>query len=162
MQRRVPVIAGCGAPSTALASELAVVAACSGVDALPCAPPPYSRPTQDGIIGHVCLVAHASGLPLLLHDVPARSAVAISDVTVANLFERGLIAGIKDATGDLSRLPRLRRLCGPQLTQLGGDDATALAYRRGRQWLHLGHRQHRASPVRPPAPGLEQRRAGGL
>ncbi len=129
VQRRVPVIAGCGAPSTAQASELAVVAACCGADALMCAPPPYSRPSQDGIAGHVRVLAHATGLPLLLYDVPARSAVPIADATVARLFERGLIVGLKDATGDLSRPPRLRRLCGPRLLQLSGDDATALAYR---------------------------------
>ena len=129
VRRRIPVIAGCGAPSTAIAGELAVVAACCGVDALLCAPPPYSRPSQAGIAGHVRVVAHATGLPVVLYDVPARSAVAIADATVASLFERGLIAGIKDATGDLSRPPRLQRLCGPQLAQLTGDDATALGYR---------------------------------
>ncbi len=129
VHRRIPVIAGCGAPCTATAGELAVVAACSGADALLCAPPPYSRPSQEGIIGHVRVVAHATGLPVLLYDVPSRSAVAIADATICGLFERGLIAGVKDATGDLSRPPRLRRLCGGQLLQLSGDDATALGYR---------------------------------
>lgn len=129
VQRRIPVIAGCGAPSTEFAGELAVIATCCGVDALMCAPPPYSRPSQDGIVGHVRVVAHATDVPLILYDVPARSAVAVADATVASLFDRGLIAGIKDATGDLSRPPRLRRLCGPQLRQLSADDATALGYR---------------------------------
>lgn len=129
VHRRVPVIAGCGAASTADAGELAAVAACCGADALLCAPPPYSRPSQDGIVGHLRVVAHATSLPTLLYDVPNRSAVAVADATVARLFERGLIAGLKDATGDLSRPPRLRRLCGAQLLQLSGEDATALAHR---------------------------------
>ena len=129
VQGGVPVVAGCTAPATAAAAELAVVAACGGADALLCAPPPYSRPTQEGIAGHIRVVAHACGLPVLLYDVPGRCAVAVADATVAGLFERGLIFGIKDATADLSRPPRLSRLCGPQFVQMSGDDATAIAYR---------------------------------
>ena len=129
VQRRVPVIAGCTAPATAATAELAVVAACGGADALLCAPPPYSRPTQEGIAAHVRVVAHACGLPILLYDVPGRCAVVIADATVAGLHERGLIFGIKDATADLSRPLRLSRLCGPQFVQMSGDDATAVGYR---------------------------------
>lgn len=127
--RRLVVIAGCGAPSTAAAAELAMAAACSGADALLCAPPPYVRPTQEGIAAHIRVVAHACGLPLVLYDVPQRTAVAIADATVATLYERRLIVGIKDATADLSRPGRLQRLCGPQLVQMSGDDATAVVYR---------------------------------
>jgi 4-hydroxy-tetrahydrodipicolinate synthase len=74
-------------------------------------------------------VAHAADLPIILYDVPGRTGVAIKDETVAHLFARGLIAGIKDATADLSRPTRLRALCGPALVQMSGDDATAAAYR---------------------------------
>ena len=94
-----------------------------------CAPPPYTKPTQDGIVAHVRAVSEACGLPVLLYDVPSRTGVAVHDETVARLFERGLIAGIKDATSDLARPPRLRALCGAELLQLTGDDATAAAYR---------------------------------
>ena len=126
---RVPVIAGCGALATEQAVELAIGAACNGADALLCAPPPYVRPTQEGIIAHVRAVAHAGDLDVVLYDVPSRTGVAVEDATVATLFESGLIVGIKDAAGDVSRPPRLRARCGDGLRQLGGDDSTSAAYR---------------------------------
>ncbi len=126
---RLPVIAGCTASTTAASVALAAKAARSGADALLCAAPPYSKPTQDGIIAHMRAVAEASGLPLILYDVPSRSAVQIADSTVAALHERQLIGAIKDATADLSRPPRLRALCGNGLVQMSGDDATAAGYR---------------------------------
>ncbi len=66
---------------------------------------------------------------MVLYDVPRRVGVAITDETVARLHESGLVIAIKDAAGDLSRVPRLRALCGGSLLQFSGDDATALAYR---------------------------------
>jgi 4-hydroxy-tetrahydrodipicolinate synthase len=74
-------------------------------------------------------LAHISDLPLIVYDVPGRVGVAIKDETVATLFERGLAIGIKDATADLGRPPRLLSLCGQGFIQLSGDDATAAAYR---------------------------------
>ncbi len=126
---RVPVIAGCTSAATETSVALAVAAEHAGADGLLCAAPPYCKPTQDGIAEHISAVAQASGLPILLYDVPSRAGVAITDATVARLFEAGLIVGIKDATADLSRPPRLRALCGEQLLQLSGDDATQAAYR---------------------------------
>ena len=125
---RVPVIAGCGAPATDAATALAGAAVRSGASALLCAPPPYTRPTQDGIAAHVRAVSHASCSPVILYDVPSRTGVPIADATVARLFALGLIAGIKDAGGDLSRPVRLRALCGEGLLQFSGDDATAPAH----------------------------------
>jgi 4-hydroxy-tetrahydrodipicolinate synthase len=127
--RRVPVIAGCGGASTEAAAALASLAAGCGAAALLCAPTPYVKPSQEGIIAHMRMLAHVSDLPLILYDVPGRAGVAISDATAATLFERGLSIGIKDATADLGRPPRLRTLCGPDFVQLSGDDATAAAYR---------------------------------
>jgi 4-hydroxy-tetrahydrodipicolinate synthase len=126
---RVPVIAGCTASGTAQAIELATAVARAGADALLCAAPPYVKPTQDGIAAHIRAVAHAASLPVMLYDVPGRSAVAIADATIAALFARDLIFALKDATADLSRPPRLRALCGPRLLQFSGDDATAGAHR---------------------------------
>jgi 4-hydroxy-tetrahydrodipicolinate synthase len=74
-------------------------------------------------------VAHAVDRPVMLYDVPSRTGVAIADETVARLFEQGLIAALKDATGDLARPPRLRALCGPALAQFTGEDACAAAHR---------------------------------
>ena len=126
---RIPVFAGCGAPATEAAVALAAGAARRRAAGLLCAPPPYSRPTQEGIAAHVRAVALAAERPVVLYDVPARTGVAIADETVARLFEAGLIIGLKDATADLARPPRLRALCGDALLQLSGDDGTAAAYR---------------------------------
>jgi 4-hydroxy-tetrahydrodipicolinate synthase len=126
---RVPVIAGCTAPATAVSVELAAGAQRAGADGLLCAAPPYVRPTQDGIIAHITTIARAAPLPMVIYDVPSRSAVSITDATVATLFAHGLVVAIKDATGDLSRPPRLHALCGDGLLQMSGDDATASAYR---------------------------------
>jgi 4-hydroxy-tetrahydrodipicolinate synthase len=126
---RVPVIAGCGGPSTEAAASIAGLAATCGASALLCAPTPYVKPSQAGIIAHMRLLAHVSDLPLIAYDVPGRVGVAIRDETIAALFERGLAVGIKDATADLGRPPRLRALCGPDFLQVSGDDATAAAYR---------------------------------
>ncbi len=126
---RVPIIAGCSATGTEAATALAVAAARNGATAVLCAPPPYCRPTQEGIAAHVRAVAHAADLPMILYDVPGRVGVAITDETVARLHESGLVMAIKDAAGDLSRPVRLRALCGGELVQFSGDDATAAAYR---------------------------------
>lgn len=126
---RVPVIAGCTATATGHVVALATDAVRAGADALLCAPPPYVKPTQEGIVAHVRAVAHAANRPVVLYDVPGRVGVALADTTIARLFEAQLIVALKDATADLSRPPRLRALCGDGLLQLSGDDATTPAYR---------------------------------
>jgi 4-hydroxy-tetrahydrodipicolinate synthase len=125
---RVPVIAGIGAPCTQAAIVMAAAAERCGASALLCAAPPYVKPSQEGLRAHLRAVGGACGLPLILYDVPARVSVGFDDETVAALFEDGVIVAIKDATADLARPVHLRRLCGGDLQQLSGDDATALAH----------------------------------
>jgi 4-hydroxy-tetrahydrodipicolinate synthase len=126
---RVPVIAGCSSISTAATVALSIEAASAGADALLCAPPAYVKPTQEGIFAHIRAVAHATDLPIVLYDVPTRAGVAIADDTVARLHDAQYVAGLKDATADLSRPPRLRARCGDRFMQWSGDDATAAAHR---------------------------------
>jgi 4-hydroxy-tetrahydrodipicolinate synthase len=126
---RVPVIAGCTAMASSAAVALGAEAASAGADALLCAVPPYVKPTQEGIFAHIRAIAHATDLPIVLYDVPARSGVAIADDTVVRLHDAQLIVGLKDATADLSRPTRLRARCGEAFLQWSGDDATAPAYR---------------------------------
>jgi 4-hydroxy-tetrahydrodipicolinate synthase len=127
--RRVPVIAGCTTMATPAAIVLAKAACMVGADALLCAPPPYVKPSQPGLVAHIGAIAGATELPVVLYDVPSRSGVPIADATIAQLHDAGLIVGLKDATADLSRPPRLRALCGDRFAQWSGDDATAAAYR---------------------------------
>lgn len=126
--RRVPVIAGCTASSTEASVALAWGAVSAGAEGLLCAAPPYTKPTQAGIMAHMQSLT-ATGLPLMLYDVPQRSAISIQDTTIAKLFEAGTIQAIKDASGDLARPPRLAELCGAGLRQMSGDDAIAAGYR---------------------------------
>ena len=126
---RVPVIAGCGALSTDMAVELAVAAVHSGADALLCAPPSYVKPTQSGISAHMKAIHAAAQLPVMVYDVPSRTGVSVANDTLARLYEEGVVFGLKDATADLSRVPRLRALCGESFLQMSGDDGTAAAYR---------------------------------
>jgi 4-hydroxy-tetrahydrodipicolinate synthase len=126
---RVPVIAGCTAVTTEQASQLAVAAARAGAVALLLAPSPYVKPTQAGIVTHTTCVGRAADLPVVLYDIPSRTGVAIADTTVAELSARGGIAGLKDATGDLGRPPRLQQLCGADFRQFTGEDSVAAGYR---------------------------------
>jgi len=123
-----PLVAGVGAPCTEAAAGLAVAAEHLGATALLVSAPPYVKPGQEGLRAHVRAVAAATELPIMLYDVPSRAGVSFGDETIARLFEDGHVQALKDASGDLSRPPRLARLCGPELVQLSGDDATALAH----------------------------------
>lgn len=125
---RVPVIAGIGAPCTQAALAMAAAAETCGASALLCAAPPYVKPSQEGMRAHLRAIGSASGLPIILYDVPSRVGVRFDDDTIARLFEDGVIVAVKDATADLARPANLRRLCGAGLQQLSGDDATALAH----------------------------------
>jgi 4-hydroxy-tetrahydrodipicolinate synthase len=124
----IPVIAGAGANSTAHAIELSRGAEAAGADALLSVVPYYNKPTQDGLYAHFREIVGATGLPVILYDVPSRTACALADQTVLRLAELPQIIGLKDASGDVARPARLRPHVGSQFRLLSGDDATALAY----------------------------------
>jgi 4-hydroxy-tetrahydrodipicolinate synthase len=125
---RVPVIAGAGSNSTAHAIELTQDAEAAGADAILSVVPYYNKPTQIGLYGHFSAIANATGLPIILYDVPSRTVCGLADETIARLAELPGIIGLKDATGDVTRPTRLRSLVGTDFRLLTGDDATALAF----------------------------------
>jgi 4-hydroxy-tetrahydrodipicolinate synthase len=125
---RVPVIAGAGSNSTSHAIELARDAEQAGADALLCVVPYYNKPTQAGLLAHFRAVAGAAGLPIILYDVPARTACGLADETIVRLAQSPQFIGLKDATGDVTRPLRLRPALGPDFRLLSGDDASALAF----------------------------------
>ena len=126
---RVPIIAGAGSNSTKEASKLASHAGKAGADAVLVVTPYYNKPTQSGLYSHFMSVADAAKIPLIVYDIPGRSIVPVHDSTLVKLCENHeLISGIKDATADISRPPRLLRLIGRGFSQLSGEDATALPY----------------------------------
>ncbi len=125
---RVPVIAGAGANATAHAVELTKDAETARADAVLSVVPYYNKPTQAGLYAHFREIAQSTGLPVILYDVPSRTVCSLADETVAGLAEMPQIIGLKDATGDVTRPPRLRALVGPDFRLLTGDDALGLAY----------------------------------
>jgi 4-hydroxy-tetrahydrodipicolinate synthase len=122
---RIPVIAGAGSNSTARAIELSRTAEACGADAVLSVVPYYNKPTQAGMYAHFHAIAQSMELPVILYDVPSRTACGLADETVVRLCELPQIIGLKDATGDVLRPTRLRPLVGPEFRLLSGDDATA-------------------------------------
>ena len=132
--RRLPVIAGAGSNSTDEAIHLAEHAARTGADAILVVTPYYNKPTQDGLFAHFKAVHDATDLPLIIYNIPGRSAVDMSVDTMAALAKLPNVVGVKDATCDLAR-PLLTALaCGEDFCQLSGEDITALAF-----LAHGGH-----------------------
>jgi len=122
---RLPVIAGTGANSTAEATDLTRGAKRAGADACLLIAPYYNRPTQEGLYLHYKHVAEAVDIPQLLYNIPGRTACDLLPETVARLAGLANIVGIKEASGDLGRVARLRKLCGEDFLLFDGDDASA-------------------------------------
>ncbi|KPP90607.1 MAG: 4-hydroxy-tetrahydrodipicolinate synthase DapA [Rhodobacteraceae bacterium HLUCCA08] len=122
---RVPVIAGAGSNSTRETERLVKAAKAAGADAALVVTPYYNKPTQAGLIEHFTRAAEC-GLPIIIYNIPGRSAVDMMPDTMGRLAEHPMIIGVKDATGDLSRTPKQRMTCGADFIQLSGEDATAI------------------------------------
>lgn len=121
--RRVKVIAGTGANSTAEAVELTRYACGIGADGTLQVTPYYNKPSQAGLVKHFSAVADL-GLPVVLYNVPGRSAREIEVATVAELAKHPKIVAVKEAGGSVERISRIRALCG--ITLLSGDDLLTL------------------------------------
>jgi 4-hydroxy-tetrahydrodipicolinate synthase len=128
--RRVPVIAGAGSNATEHAVKLARQAEVAGADGLVAVTPYYNRPSQEGLFLHFRAIHDATSLPILLYDVPSRTACSLALDTIGRLAELPRIVGLKDATADLARPQRLHGLLGDRFRLLSGDDATALNFLR--------------------------------
>jgi 4-hydroxy-tetrahydrodipicolinate synthase len=125
---RLPIIAGTGANSTREAITLTRCAREAGADAALLVTPYYNKPTQQGLYLHHKAVAEAVDIPQILYNVPGRTACDMLPETVARLAEIDNIVGLKEATGDLARVARLRTDCGPEFALYSGDDATACEF----------------------------------
>ena len=125
---RVPVVAGAGSNNTAEAVRFVRHAAAVGADAALAVVPYYNRPTQEGMVAHFTAMAEAADLPLVLYNIPGRSCADLLPATMAELSRVPGIVGVKDATGDVTRVSRQRALCGPGFVQLSGEDASALGF----------------------------------
>ena len=124
---RVPVIAGAGSNNTAETVRLVTAAKEAGATAALVVTPYYNKPTQAGLKAHF-LDAADCGMDIIIYNIPGRSAVDMSVETMGELADHKHIIGVKDATGDLSRVPKQRLSCGEGFIQLSGEDATALGF----------------------------------
>lgn len=124
---RVKVIAGAGSNNTAETVRLVEAAKAAGADAALVVTPYYNKPTQRGLIAHFTAAADV-GLPIVIYNIPPRSVIDMTPATMGELAKHPMIVGVKDATGDLARVPRTRIACGTDFIQLSGEDATALGF----------------------------------
>jgi len=124
---RVPIMAGCGANSTAEAIELTKFAKAVGADCQLQVVPYYNKPTQEGQYLHFKAIAEAVDLPLILYNVPGRSVADMAHDTVIRLTQVPGIVGIKEATGNIERAQWLIREVPKGFAIYSGDDPTAVA-----------------------------------
>jgi 4-hydroxy-tetrahydrodipicolinate synthase len=124
--KRIPIIAGCGANSTAEAIELAKFAESIGADAQLQVVPYYNKPTQEGLFQHFKAIAEATPkLPVILYNVPGRTVADLQHDTVLRLAQVPGIIGIKEATGNIERAQWLIRDLPKSFAVYSGDDPTA-------------------------------------
>jgi 4-hydroxy-tetrahydrodipicolinate synthase len=125
---RARVIAGAGSNSTDQAIALTRRAEAAGIDAVLSVVPYYNKPMQQGIEAHFRAIAGATGLPIILHDIPSRTVRELGNDTLARLAQSTQFIGLRDGTGDVARATRLRSLLPAGFRLLTGDDAGALGY----------------------------------
>ena len=129
---RIPVIAGTGSNSTSEAINLTRQAKELGADACLIVTPYYNKPTQEGLYLHHKAIAKAVDIPQILYNVPGRTACDMLPETIGRLAKILNIIGVKEATGDLTRVQKIRDLTSLDFAIYGGDDSTS------RQFCLLG------------------------
>lgn len=119
---RVPIIAGTGSNDTGYAIELTKFACQIGCDGMLCVTPYYNKTTQKGLVAMYNAIADASTKPIILYDVPSRTGVHIEPATYQELAKHPMIAGIKEANGNISKIMETAALVGDELTIYSGND----------------------------------------
>jgi 4-hydroxy-tetrahydrodipicolinate synthase len=126
--KRVPVIAGTGGNSTREAIELTKFAAKAGADYALSVVPYYNKPTQEGLYRHFKAIAEASGIPVILYNVPSRTVADLQNDTVLRLAQVPRIVGIKESTSSIERVTELMMRMPRGFMVFSGNDDAALAY----------------------------------
>jgi 4-hydroxy-tetrahydrodipicolinate synthase len=124
---RVPVIAGAGSNNTVEAIRFVEHAKAVGADGALVVTPYYNKPTQKGLIAHFSALDEID-IPIIIYNIPPRSVIDMLPPTMGELAKLPNIVGVKDATGDLARVPKQRIACGTDFIQLSGEDATAVGF----------------------------------
>lgn len=124
---RIPVVAGAGGSDTAVVADLVRAAREAGADALLVSPPPYNKPPQAGIVAHYRAVLDAGDLPLIIYNIPARTACNVLPPTVEEIAEDPRVIGVKEACGDIVQVAELARRVGDRLALYSGNDDQVIA-----------------------------------
>ena len=122
VNKRIPVIAGSGSNNTAYSVELSKYCQEVGADGLLVVTPYYNKSTQDGLIKHFTTIAESVDIPIILYNVPGRTGVNIKPTTVEKLSKVKNIVAIKEASGDISQVAEISRLCGDDFVIYSGND----------------------------------------
>ena len=127
---KLPVIAGTGSNSTEEAVSLTKHAENAGADGALLVTPYYNKPTQEGLYQHYKAINDNCGIPIIIYNIPSRSVIDMSVDTMSKLFELKNIIGVKDATGDLSRVDLQKSKMGNEFIQLTGNDDNAFEFNK--------------------------------
>ena len=125
---RLPIIVGTGTISTPATIAATKQAKLFGADAALVVTPYYVKPSQAGLLHHFTTIADASELPIVLYNVPGRTGVDLSVETTITLSRHPMVGGLKDATGDNTRVAPMRAVCGDDFRLYSGEDAMARDY----------------------------------
>jgi len=125
---RIPVIAGAGSNSTREATSLTQFAQDAGANAALVVTPYYNKPTQRGLLAHYDAILESTDIPIIIYNIPGRSIIDMTPETMGTLAKHKNFVGVKDATGDVSRVSHQRATCGKDFCQLSGEDASALGF----------------------------------
>lgn len=131
---RIPIIAGAGSNNTEESVRLMRFAKSVGADAALVVTPYYNKPSQRGLYHHYKALHDAVELPIIIYNIPGRSVIDMTPVTMGELSKLPRIVGVKDATGDVGRVSDQRITCGTDFLQLSGNDDSALGFN-----AHGGH-----------------------
>jgi 4-hydroxy-tetrahydrodipicolinate synthase len=122
VNKRVPVIAGTGSNNTSSSVTMSVWAESVGVDGLLIITPYYNRTTQKGLVAHFGEIASNVKIPLILYNVPSRTGMNLLPQTVLELTKYENIAAVKEASGDISQIAKIKALCGDKIDIYSGND----------------------------------------
>ena len=125
---RLPIVAGAGSNNTAESVRFMQHAQSVGATAALVVTPYYNKPTQAGLIAHFTALHDCCNLPIVIYNIPGRSVVDMSPESMGELAKLPRIIGVKDATGDITRVSKQRETCGKDFVQISGEDASALGF----------------------------------
>ena len=126
--KRIPVIAGAGSNNTDESLRLVKFAKSVGADAVLVVTPYYNKPTQQGLYEHYKALHDSCEIPIIIYNIPGRSVIDMNPDTMGRLARLKRVVGVKDATGDVTRVSKQRQTCGSDFIQLSGEDASALGF----------------------------------